>query len=51
MIIMHCTFSACTRSQTRSGSKRAIRTMRLPTKLWPITAHCVAPCMSGAIGR
>ena len=24
--------------------------VRLPTKLWPMTHHWVAPCMSGAMG-
>ena len=45
------TFSWSTRRQTSWGSNLATRTILEPQKLWPITAHWLAPCMSGAMGR
>ena len=45
------TRSASTSRQTPWGSNRAMSTIFEPTKLWPITAHWVAPCMRGAMGR
>ena len=49
--IIELTFSAAAVRHTRSASKRAVRMMRSPTKLRPRTDHCVAPCMSGAMGK
>ena len=51
VIMIMLTFSSPTSSHTRSGTKRATSTALLPVKLPPITLHCVAPCMSGAMGR
>ena len=51
VIITELTFSSSTSRQTSWGSNLAIRTILEPTKLWPMTHHCVAPCMSGATGR
>ena len=51
VIITPLIFSRSTSSQTRRGSNLPTSTTLLPMKLWPITAHCVAPCISGAIGR
>ena len=44
------TRSFSTSCQTLWGSKRLTRITLLPMKLPPITAHWVAPCMSGAMG-
>ncbi len=51
VIMMELTFSAPTSSHTSRGSNLAMRTILEPTKLWPMTHHCVAPCMRGATGR
>ena len=51
VIITEFTFSSPTRRHTSCGSNLAIRTILAPTKLCPMTHHCVAPCMSGATGR
>ena len=51
MIIIAFTRSRSTRRQTFFGSNFAISTVLRPTKLPPMTPHCVAPCMSGAIGN
>ena len=51
VIMTELTPSFSTRSHTSWGSNLAIRTIFEPTKLRPITAHWVAPCMRGATGR
>ena len=51
VIITEFTCSSPTSRQTSWGSNLAIRTIFEPTKLWPMTHHWVAPCMSGATGR
>ena len=51
VIIIEFALSVSTSFQTSWGSNLGTRMMRLPTKLWPMTAHWVAPCISGAIGR
>ena len=51
VIITEFTRSSVTSRQTWWGSNLAMRTILEPTKLWPMTHHCVAPCMSGATGR
>ncbi len=51
VIITEFTLSCSTSRHTAWGSNLAMRTILEPTKLWPMTHHCVAPCMSGATGR
>ena len=51
VIISACTRSASTRRHTSAGSNFATSTFLWPTKLRPITDHCVAPCISGAIEK
>ena len=50
VIMIELTFSCSTRRHTSWGSNLGTRMIRLPTKLWPMTDHWVAPCMSGAMG-
>ncbi len=50
VIMIACTPSSEISSNTVLGSNWGRSTILLPTKLPPITPHCVAPCMSGAIG-
>ena len=51
VIITEFTRSSSTSRHTWWGSNFAMSTILAPTKLWPMTHHWVAPCMSGAIGR
>ncbi len=51
MTISELTFSCSISCHTSWGSNLAISTIFAPTKLWPMTAHWVAPCINGAIGR
>ena len=51
VIITEFTFSSSTSRHTSCGSNLAINTILEPTKLCPMTHHCVAPCMRGATGR
>ena len=51
VIMSELTRSCSTKSHTFRASNLGMRTILLPTKLCPMTAHCVAPCMSGAMGR
>jgi hypothetical protein len=51
VIITELAFSASTRRHTSWGSNWLMSTTLFPTKLWPMTAHWVAPCISGAMGR
>ena len=51
VIITEFTLSSSTSRHTSCGSNLAISTILEPTKLWPMTDHCVAPCMRGATGR
>ena len=51
VIISELAFSASTSRHTSCGSNWLISTTLLPRKLWPMTAHWVAPCISGAMGR
>ena len=51
VIMIAFTFSSSTRCQTWWGSKCGHEHDLVPTKLCPITAHWVAPCIRGAMGR
>ncbi len=51
VIMIELTFSFSTRRHTVWGSNLATRMVRLPMKLCPMIDHCVAPCISGAMGR
>ncbi len=51
VIMTMFTFSCSMIPHTSWGSNLGTRQMRLPTKLWPMTPHWVAPCMRGAMGR
>ena len=51
VIMIAFTLSSSTRRHTWWGSKWGTSTTLWPTKLWPITAHWVAPCIRGAMGR
>jgi hypothetical protein len=50
VIMTMLTPSSSTSSQVRTGSNLAMRTMRAPRNAPPMTPHCVAPCMRGAMG-
>ena len=50
VIMMLFTFSSAIARHTRAGSNLPTSTTLLPRNEPPITPHCVAPCMSGAIG-
>ena len=50
VIMTELAFSVSTSRQTSWGSNLGTRMVRLPTKLWPMTDHWVAPCISGAMG-
>ena len=51
VIITELARSVSTSRHTSWGSNFGTRMVRLPTKLWPMTDHWVAPCMSGAMGN
>ena len=51
VIISELAFSSSTSRHTSWGSNWPMSTTLLPWKLCPMTAHWVAPCMSGAMGR
>ena len=51
VIMSELTPSFSTSSHTSCGSNLAISTIFEPTKLRPMTAHWVAPCIRGATGR
>ncbi len=50
VIMMELAPSVSTSFHTSWGSNLGTRMVRLPTKLWPMIDHWVAPCMSGAMG-
>ncbi len=51
VIMRRFTFSFSTVRHTSSALNFARSTLVLPTKLWPMMLHCVAPCMSGGMGN
>ena len=50
VIMMEFARSFSTRPHTSWGSNLGTRMVRLPTKLWPMIDHWVAPCIRGAMG-